>query len=435
MSPTAFLLHPPHLPGTTANRHELGGMGAQMDVPQSFVRAPLLLATAAAVLQQAHWQVTGLDAAALGLTSPETLRRLPPADVLILQVSHATLAADRAFLHELREHKPLLPVIAIGPALRYPQVAHGLNDLVDLAIAGEPELALATAARRLLAGDIRPGESVNPYTLAQSAYSADGMLVDLDQLPFPAWQLFVEGPWAVNYPLLAVLSSRGCPAGCGYCAYVAAQDSSWRSQSPARTANELAYLARRFQAQRVAFWDPVFAHDRNRVLALCSELRHRQLGLAWECESRPEHFDGRLLRAIQAAGCTAISLGLESADPELLVAIGRVENQQEARAYLDHIGEVVESCRQLGLICRVYAMVGLPGQTRGSVELTAAMLQQLRLDRVYVRPYEWHPGIRLPQVVPAAVEDWAIQLSTAANPTAGPGRRRVRQLIDNLRSR
>ena len=82
------------------------------------------------------------------------------------------------------------------------------------------------------------------------------------------------------------------------------------------------------------FRDPVFAHERNRVLALCSELRHLRYAVPWECESRPEHFDNRLLRALRSAGCDTIKIGVESADPEVLISIGRVRDERSANAYL-----------------------------------------------------------------------------------------------------
>ena len=125
MSPTAFLLNPPGLPGTTANREGSAGMGVSDDRLGGFVYPPHLLASVAAVLRVANWRVKGLDAVALGLDTESVLGRLSNADVLIVPVSYGTLAADRAFLNLLRERKPLLKVLGIGPALSYQQVDHG----------------------------------------------------------------------------------------------------------------------------------------------------------------------------------------------------------------------------------------------------------------------------------------------------------------------
>lgn len=405
MTCSVFLLNPPSLPGAVANREGSAGMGVLSDAANPFVYPPHLLATAAAVLRRAHWRVAGLDAVAQGLDADGVLERLPRSDVLVLPVSYGTQAADRAFLNRLRERQPLARVLAIGPALSYAQVDHAFSDLADALLMGEPELALPAAAARLLAGDLPPGRAVNPYTLAAQHYTPAGLLLDLDALPMPAWELF-HSPQQ-PYPFLSVLSSRGCPAGCGFCPYVAAQGNTLRSQSPARTADELMHLAQRYQVGHIFLRDPVFALDRNRVLAICSELRRRESTVTWECESRPEHFDGRLLRAMHDAGCTTVKLGLESADPAVLMAVGRVADEQAAEAYLASVAAVVRDCQQLGLVCRVFVLVGLPYQTRASLERTAQFLRDLRPIRLHAKAFHWYPGIALP---PVAENDVAAQI-------------------------
>lgn len=396
MTRSAFLLNPPSLPGAIANREGSAGMGALGDPSNPFVYPPHLLATAAAALRSAQWRVAGLDAVSLNLDADAVLARLPRSDLLVLPVSHATQAADRAFLNRLREGKPTATVLAIGPALSYAQVDHVFSDLVDALLMGEPELALPAAAARLLAGDLAPGRAVNPYTLAAEHYTPDGLLADLDAAPMPAWEVFHGHEH--RYPFLSVLSSRGCPSGCGFCPYVAAQGSAMRCQSPARTAEELIHTAQSHRVAHIMLRDPVFALDRARVLAICSELRRRQNAATWECESRPEHLDGRLLRAMHDAGCTTVKIGLESADPDVLVAAGRVPNEAAAEAYLASVAAVVQECQQLGMVCRVFVLVGLPYQSRESVERTARFLRTLRPIRLHVKAFHWYPGIALPPV-------------------------------------
>jgi anaerobic magnesium-protoporphyrin IX monomethyl ester cyclase len=405
MTRSVFLLNPPSLPGSFANREGSAGMGVLGDAANPFVYPPHLLATAAAVLRAAGWRVAGLDAVALGLDADAALDRLPRSDVLVLPVSYGTQAADRAFLNRLRERQPLAKVLAIGPALSYAQVDHVFSDLADALLMGEPELALPAAAARLLAGDLAPGRAVNPYTLAAEHYTPDGLLANLDAVPMPAWEHFHSPQHP--YRFLSVLSSRGCPAGCAFCPYVAAQGNVYRSQSPARTAEELVHVAARYGMGHIILRDPVFALDRNRVLAICSELRSRQSTATWECESRPEHFDGRLLRAMHAAGCTTVKLGLESADPDVLLAVHRVADERAAEAYLTSVAAVVQDCQQLGIVCRVFVMVGLPYQTRASTERTAQFLRGLRPIRLHAKPFHWYPGIALP---PVAENDLAEQI-------------------------
>ena len=425
MSQSVLFLNPPGLAGTTANREGSAGMGVQTETAGAFTYPPHLLASCAAVMRAHGWRVAGLDAAALGLDGAQTLDRLPTADLLVLPVSFGTLAADRAFLNELRLRKPLLKVLAVGPALSYRQVAHVFSDLADLLLAGEPELALPAAVRRLLAGEERPGRVINPYEMAPAAYWPGGLLADLDSLPIPAWDIFAK----TSYPFLTILSSRGCPAGCRFCPYVAAQGHEHRIQSPVHTANEMGFLARDLHVQRVMFRDPVFARDRSRVLALCSELQRLALPVTWECESRPEHFDAQVLGALKAAGCDTVKIGIESGDPELLAAIGRVRDQTAGEEYLEHVTSVVAACRQIGIICRVFVMVGLPDQSSQSLERTERYLRRLRPDRLHVKLYTWYPGIDLPHGGDGDWTDAASRLHAAANPPASRWRQAARRIL------
>ncbi|MEA3336106.1 MAG: radical SAM protein [Chloroflexota bacterium] len=402
-------------------------MGTTSDEPNGFVYPPQLLATAAAVLRDAGWQIAGLDAVVRDLDPDTVIEQLPASELLVVTASFATLAADRAFLNRLRERKPLSKVLAIGPALSFPQVSHALSDLVDILLAGEPELAVPTAARRLLDGDIRPGEVVNPYELVPGSYHPDGRLLALDALPIPAWEIFLTG--RDDFSFLTLHSSRGCAAGCRFCPYVVAQGRDHRFQSPSRTADELLHLDGAFQAGHVMFRDPVFALDRSRVLALCSELHHRTMKLTWECESRPEHFDGRLLRTMKAAGCTTIKIGLESADPELLVALGRVGDRDEAVTYLDRVAEVVQLSRDAGILCRIFVMAGLPGETTQSTERTAGFIRNLEPARLHVKTFVWYPGISLAQTAGRSVDD-RVELLEAAGNYRSPAWQRV---ADRLR--
>jgi radical SAM superfamily enzyme YgiQ (UPF0313 family) len=159
----------------------------------------------------------------------------------------------------------------------------------------------------------------------------------------------------------------------------------------------------------------VFARERDRVVALCRGIRQAGLTLAWECESRPEHFDRELLAEMRAAGCTTVKTGVESADPDLLVAVGRVANVNEAERYVQHAAEVAQAAVEVGLICRVFVMTGLPGETREAMRQTARFLQRLpRAVRVHVKPFIWYPGLALPPGL-GVREDWLAALQAAAD--------------------
>lgn len=384
--PSVALVNPPDPPEGRAVREGAGGMGT-LAPPGGFAYPPHMLATAAASLEGAGIPFTLLDAVAEGWRAAEVLSRIPAGALAVVQVSHATRAADATFLREMRQARPDVCVLLVGAAVA--DASWLAEDLADATLLGEPELALPAVVRAVRDG-ARGG--LTPAALGVSGYDERGRVTDLDALPFPAWD---RVPWRF-YQLLSVFGSRGCPDGCRYCPYVLGLGDRFRPRSVERVLAELQWLAERFAPPRVVFRDPVFAQDRERVLALCEGMRRVNMSLPWECESRPEHFDRALLEAMRAAGCTTVKIGVESADPDMLVSLGRVASVEEAEGYVQHALDVAQAAVDVGLTCRVFVMTGLPGETEAAVRRTARFLRRLpKAVRIHIKPFVWYPGLAI----------------------------------------
>jgi radical SAM superfamily enzyme YgiQ (UPF0313 family) len=323
---------------------------------------------------------------------------LADADFVAVFVSYASLDADLVFIQGLRE-QTAARLVAFGPAMRFvgERVLGGAP--VDAVLIGEAEGFCAAALRYLeeQTGSREP-QALAPQELQASCCDTDGLVRDLDALPFPAWELL---PYE-RYKLLSVFASRGCPDHCAYCPYAAAQGHRLRTRSLESVLAELSWLGERFRPARLVFRDPVFAHDRERVVAICEGILRRGLRLPWECESRPEHLDAELLRLMQRAGCHWIKIGLETTDSHLLQKLRRVGSAEEADAYLQHVAEVVRACTNMELQCRAFVMVGLPGQDLLMVQQTREFLEQLRPTALNIKAFERYPGIEA-SVAPATV--------------------------------
>lgn len=392
------LVNPPSAPGTLANREGAAGMGVvQRDTvalgaegATAFFYPPHTLATVAAHLRDADYGVRAFD----GLV--EEVSTAADADVIAVFVSYASLEMDLAFLAHLRQETDA-KLVVFGPAMRFVADQVVKRAPVDAVVVGEVECFLASALESL---EVAPARAVladpssGPHILTADRVGAlccdaDGWVRDLDGLPFPAWDLLPYG----RYPLLSVLSSRGCPDRCAYCPYAAAQGHRLRTRSVENVLAELAWLEQRFRPARVVFRDPVFAYDRQRVTALCEGVLRRGLRLRWECESRPEHFDAELLRLMLRAGCQCIKIGLETTDEFLLSKLRRIASAEEAGAYLQHVAQVVRACLDLGVQCRLFVMAGLPGQDTEAAVRTRDFVARLRPTALHVKALEKYPGL------------------------------------------
>ena len=283
-------------------------------------------------------------------------------------------------------------LVAVGASLTFagPQLLERTD--VDHVLAGEPE-AMLPAACRVLAGDSsvrRLRRMVSAGDLGRPGMDAGGRIEDLDSLPFPAWDL-VPLP---RYGFVTLLSSRGCDDTCAFCPYAVGMGRHLRRRAPRLVLDEMAWLAATVRPKRLIVRDPVFARERSRVEEICRGMIERKLALAWECESRPEHFDRDLLRLMQRAGCTTIKLGLESTSAAVLHGVHRLPD--DAEAYLQQTAHLVEVCRELDMGCRLFTMTGLPGQTDEDVAAAVAFLRRVRPTGISVKPFHRYPGLPLP---------------------------------------
>jgi len=404
---TILLVNPPSPPGATANREGAGGLGYLEHVAAGFTYPPQTIAATAAALRAAGWAPRILDAVGEGFDLAEALRALrdSTAATLAVLISHDTLTGDIAFLNALRQELPERQLLAFGISTVHTQERLGQETTLDGILLGEPELAVGAAAAALhdsSAAD-RP-LLLSPDGLPVGGYDERGLIADLDALPFPAWDLTpVE-----RYPFLTIMASRGCDATCRYCPYVVAQGSRFRPRAPERVVEEMVWLAKTFQPRRVVFRDPVFARDRERVIAICEGILarrpivNRRL-VPWECESRPEHLNEALLKLMQRAGCYGIKVGLETASPSLLCSLHRTDALEEARRYREQVAALIHACRTLEMRCHLFVMIGLPGQTPLDLQETLAFLQGVRPSALNIKMFISYPGIQMSRAELASI--------------------------------
>ena len=201
--------------------------------------------------------------------------------------------------------------------------------------------------------------------------SKQKLINNLDALPFPARHLLPLGRYrALGLPM-TLTTSRGCPYKCIFCVGRKMGGGKVRYHSPDRVVAELADLAKH-QFQQINIADDLFTANPDHCLAVCEAILRHNLKLNWTAFARVDTVSESLLSKMKAAGCTAVSFGMESANPAILKTIKKGIN-------LDQIREAVKMCQQVGISPNASFILGLPGETRDTIEETvsfAAGLQQ-----------------------------------------------------------
>lgn len=393
--PHIVLVIPPGLPGTTPNREGASGLGTVEPGSGAFRYPPHTVATVAAALGAAGYEVRAIDAVVLDYDVGHCVGKTLATQAALIGVfvSWATREADRLFLASLRAaHSGSAPIVAFGVSVHH---MHEALDNGDHLLEGEPELAFPALCTRLLQDSASVPQVVSPAEMDAPGYYARGLLIDLDALPIPAWDCFpIE-----RYPYLSILSSRGCEESCSWCPYVVAQGRRFRACSPDRVLAELREVVRLYQPKRVVFRDPAFAFDRDRVAQMCHLIINDPFlrsgrTLKWECESHPQHLNRRLLGLMSAAGCVGIKVGLETTGGSVLHGQGRIAQEDETSDYLAGVTSLARTCAWLGIACRLYVLAGLPGQTLAMARDTAEFVRTLRPDSLSVKAVKRYPGLR-----------------------------------------
>lgn len=197
-------------------------------------------------------------------------------------------------------------------------------------------------------------------------------ITDLDALPLPARHLLPLSKYqALGFPI-SIITSRGCPNQCIFCLGRRMVGSRVRYRDPVRVVDEIeSILAYGFSRINIA--DDLFTANKRRVKKLCEEILSRKISFGWSAFARVDTVDEETLHIMKAAGCDGISFGIESGNPEMLKRVKK-------RISLDQARQAVALCKRMGILAHASFMVGLPGETRETLNDTLNFSRELSID-------------------------------------------------------
>lgn len=272
-----------------------------------------------------------------------------------------------AMAHAIRAALPDAHLVCGGPAISQVLLRVAPADLdavlgpFDSAVAGEGEDALVDLVHAVEAG--RPPRGLIVATAAR----------DLADLPAPDFAGMVPGPYLSPAPVLPYDAARGCYWGrCAFCHYgpVASGTARYRERPSATAAAHLADLAAR-HGTRVFYLSEDTLSPRG-ARALASALRDAGAGLRWATDIRPEPaLDDATCRLLADGGLLAVSVGVESANPDVLVRIDK-------GVRVDQVASAVRALAGAGIAVEAMAFTGFPGETTAQALDTVRWLGRMR---------------------------------------------------------
>jgi radical SAM superfamily enzyme YgiQ (UPF0313 family) len=271
-----------------------------------------------------------------------------------------------------------------------------LEEGADFVILGEAEQTLSDLV------DALEEEKTDFLSIPGLAFRQQGAVIktvkrpvmkELDELPFPAWDLVDIGPYrkmwlkSRGYFSMNMATTRGCPFKCNWCAKPI-YGNRYNTRSPENVVEELVYLKERYQFDHIWFCDDIFGLKPGWVHRFSELVNARGLSFRFKIQARADLLlQEDYIRDLARAGCENIWMGAESGSQKILDAMDkgiRVSQIYEATALL----------KENGIHPSFFIQFGYPGETREDILRTIDMI-------VNLLPYEI--GISVSYPLPGTV--------------------------------
>ncbi len=203
------------------------------------------------------------------------------------------------------------------------------------------------------------------------------LLPSLDDIPFPAWELFPMDIYTSGLALgfeapiknLNMISSRGCSYRCIYCDH-SIFGYRFRSRSVDNMIEEMKLLKERYGIKAVAFVDDLLILNKKRVYEFCKQMTGNDMNMMWSCNGRVNLIDENLLREMKSAGCVLMGYGIESGSQSILTEMNK-------KTTVDQAKRAIDMTWRSGITPFPYMMIGMPGETEETINETVEFCKEI----------------------------------------------------------
>ncbi len=240
------------------------------------------------------------------------------------------------------------------------------------------------------------------------AINPRGKLIEsIDNLPIPDRSLIQRE----DYFGEVVMTGRGCPFNCGYCASRNIWGKSVRLRSTDSIVQELHMLARSAESRPdypgrwvVKVVDDTFTVNRKRTIALLERIIVENLNrFEFTGGVRADTLDETLVEKMHQANFKRVTLGVESGSPKILKSIRKGETN-------DQVKRALSLLRDAGIRSHAFFMVGFPEEGPEDVELSKKLIEDAKPDHVEVNMVTPYPGTELFEKLidadPMSIDRW-----------------------------
>ncbi len=205
-------------------------------------------------------------------------------------------------------------------------------------------------------------------------------ITNLDSLPYPAFHLVpferynfrVEVPGHGRLPAINIMTSRGCPFNCNFCATPINWGRAVRTRSPGNVVGEIESHIDKYGIRVVHFYDDTFNLSHKRMEELSDLILERSLPIFWQCEIRVDLMTKAQLAKMKEAGLFYVSFGVEAGSERVRTEV------VNKKVRLKDFENVVSWCRELEIIPNAFFIFSHPTETWEEAQETIRLIERYK---------------------------------------------------------
>jgi hopanoid biosynthesis associated radical SAM protein HpnJ len=318
--------------------------------------------------------------------APEATRR----DLVVMHTSTPSFASDVKTAEALKALNPSLKVGMIGAKVAVePEISLQASSAIDFVARNEFDFSIKEVAE---------GRELDRVA-GLSWRRADGTIVhnderavleNMDDLPFvtPVYKrdLVIENYFGgyLKHPYISFYTGRGCKSRCTFCLWPQTIGGHrYRTRSVGHVIDELIWARKAFpQVKEFFFDDDTLTDNIPRVEALAREIG--KLGIVWSCNAKG-NVPRETLKVLKDNGLRLLLVGYESGNQKILHNIKKGMRVDVAKRF-------TKDCHDLGIVIHGTFILGLPGETKETIEETMRFAAEINPHTIQVSLAAPYPG-------------------------------------------
>lgn len=353
--------------------------------------------------REGGFSVKLLDAAALQYDNDKTLRWVKQTNPDIVGISAFTVAflSSIDLARKIKEWNPSIKIVMghYHPTITAENILQKYGNIVDFCVRGEGEYTFLELVKFLERYPDKLPSEIQGLTFKDMKGTVIStldvpLIEEMDKLPFPDRKL-IDFDYKWNFTgfefmdskFTTMISSRGCPFSCNYCACSKFARRRWRPRSPENIIDELSIVQDQGYTE-LNFVDDNFTLNSKRVIKLCELMKKEHIDINWHTDGRVDQVSQAMLGWMHAAGCRSIWYGFESANQRILDLYNK-------KTKVEQFSTAIHAARKakIDIIVGLF-MVGGPTETLDEVRTTLKYGLHADVDVPFFNIVDIFPGIK-----------------------------------------